>query len=280
MLKKERKVKKEKKSMSELVTRSLNRSNCSYNESNQSITRESNLSKKVSEQMSEKKVAEVSEVSKAIKEKLAKYSKLQFSESSHHDCEFNRDNYTDEKANFKITDKKYYKSSERADTLEMSRDEINKRLEKVALFDRDSFVEAFEKEATFILCCNSKAVTLNLTHHERQYSTLYRHLALYSNRADLYLMTMMSDKQREQAFNSTHFNRAIEKQALSLSIEQIKKADTNNKKYNKVVEQFKALLIAIKSNKKVTATVTEKKSTAKLIKAKAEKKLEKAVAVK
>lgn len=204
-----------------------------------------------------KAVETITASSKLIKEKLEKYSKLSFNESSHHDCDFNRASYIDDKSDFIVSDKKYYKSKERLDTLTLSRAEVEARLLKVALFDRDAFVEAFEFEATYVLCCNSKAVSHNLAQHERQYSTLYRHLALYAHRADLYLMTMMSDKQRATAFNSSHFLKAVELQAKALEVATIQKSSTANKKYEKVVEQLKKLLIEKKQSKSNTAKLVK-----------------------
>jgi hypothetical protein len=214
-----------------------------------------------------KKVIE--QLSKSIKDKIAKFAKLSFNESSHHDCEFNRASYKDDKLDFVISDKKFYKSVERLDTLTLTRDEVNARLLKVALFNREAFELAFEFEATYIIACNSKVVALNLTQHERKYSTLYRHLALYANRSDLYLLTMMSDKQRNSVFNSSHFLRAVEKQALTLSVEQIQKATTSNKKYHKVVEQLKKLMLESKKSKA---------KTSKLVKASVKKAIEKVIA--
>lgn len=210
-------------------------------------------------------MSKVIEISKAIKDKIAKFAKMSFNESSHHDCDFNRAGYTDSKLAFSVSDKKYYKSCERVDTLTIQRDEVESRLSKVALFDRDTFESSFEYEATYILACNSKAVALNLTQHERKYSTLYRHLALYANRADLYLMTMMSDKQRESAFNSSHFLRAVAEQSKSLSVEQIQKATTSNKKYAKAVEQLKKLMLDSKKAKVNTAKLIKSKAVEKKV---------------
>ena len=207
------------------------------------------------------------ELSKAIKDKIAKFAKLSFNESSHHDCEFNRASYSDVKLDFIVSDKKFYKSIERVDTLTLTRAEVEQRLSRVNLFDRDTFDNAFEYEATYIIACNSKAVALNLTQHERKYSTLYRHLALYANRADLYLLTMMSDKQREQAFSSSHFLRAVAEQAKALTVEQIQRATTTNKKYAKAVEQLKRLLLDSKKAKIKTASLVKakvKKAVAKI----------------
>lgn len=243
----------EQKNTSELVNRSL------------LYTRESKAIQSEQSQKVSSKMKKVLELAKEIKAKIEKYSKLAFNQSSHHECEFNRASYLDDKFAFSVSDKKYYKNTERTDTLTMSREQVENRLKAVALFDREAFEKAFEYEATFILCCNSKAVALNLTHHERKYSTLFRHLALYSHRADLYLLSMMSDKQRETAFNSSHFERAVEIQAKALTIEQIKKATCSNKLYEKAVEQLKKLLIAMKSSKVEKAKV----ATVKMIKAKA-----------
>jgi hypothetical protein len=209
---------------------------------------------------SERKMKEkIIELSKAIKDKIAKYAKLSFNESSHHECDFNRASYLDDKIAFNVSDKKYYKSIERVDTLTIQRDEVEQRLSKVNLFDRDAFESAFEFEATYVLCCNSKAVSLNLTQHERKYSTLYRHLALFAHRADLYLLTMMSDKQRESAFNSSHFLKAVEIQAKSLTVEQIQKATCSNKKYHRAVEQLKKLMLDSKKAKVKTASLIKAK---------------------
>lgn len=213
----------------------------------------------------------IEQLSKVIKDKIAKYSRLSFNESSHHECEFNRASYTDVKLAFSVSDKKYYKSCERVDTLTIQRAEVESRLSKVNLFDRDTFERAFEFEATYVIACNSKAVALNLTQHERKYSTLYRHLSLYANRADLYLLTQMSDKQRQTAFNSSHFLRAVAEQSKSLTVEQIQKATCSNKKYAKAVEQLKKLMLESKK---------AKVNTAKLIQAKAVEQKVKAVAVK
>jgi hypothetical protein len=208
-------------------------------------------------------VKKIVELSKAVKDKIAKFAKLSFNTSSHHDCEFNRASYTDAKLDFNVSDKKFYKGIDRVDTLTLTRAEVESRLSKVSLFDRDSFDNAFEYEATYIIACNSKAVALNLTQHERKYSTLYRHLALYANRADLYLLTMMSDKQRDGAFNSPHFLRAVAEQAKSLAVEQIQKATISNKKYHKAAEQLKRLMLESKKQKP-----TAKVATAKLIRSK------------
>lgn len=225
---------------------------------------QSEQSQKVSNTMIQKTAEQ-----KAIEQKIAKYSKLSFNDSSHHECNFNRASYTDDKLAFIVTDKKYYKSCERVDTVTMSRATVESKLSKIALFDRIAFERALEDVATFELCCNSKAVALNLTQHERKYSTLYRHLALYAHRADLYLMSMMSDKQRASAFNSSHFLKAVELQAKAFTAEQIQKATTSNKLYSKAVEQLKKLLLTSKTAKVNTAKLITAKAKAVESKAKA-----------
>lgn len=213
----------------------------------------------------------IEQLSKTITETIKKFSKMSFCDSSKHECDFNRDSYHDEKLDFIVKDKKYYKSCERVDTLTMSRAEVEKRLAKVALFDRKSFEREFDYEATYVIACNSKAVALNLCEHERKYSTLYRHLALYNHRADLYLMCAMSNSQRATCFNSSHFTKAVELQAKELSVEQIQKATCESKLYSKFAEQLKAMYLAEK--KKSSA----KSDTAKLIKSKTAKAVEKKV---
>jgi len=215
--------------------------------------------------------AVIEQLSKTITDTIKKFSKMSFCDSSKHECDFNRDSYHDEKLDFIVKDKKYYKSCERVDVLTMSRVEVEKRLAKVALFDRKSFEREFDYEATYVIACNSKAVALNLCEHERKYSTLYRHLALYNHRADLYLMCAMSNSQRATCFNSSHFTKAVELQAKELSVEQIQKA-TCDKKYEKVAEQLKAMYLA-EMKKKSSA----KSDTAKLIKSKTAKAVEKKV---
>ena len=235
----------------------------------QSITA-SDSSQKVSNTMTLK---QLTAEQKVVEQKIAKYSKLSFCDSSKHECDFNRASYTDSKLSFSVKDTKYYKTTERVDTFTMSREQVESKLEAVALFDRLAFERAFEEIATFVLCCNSKAVALNLCEHERKYSTLYRHLALYAHRADLYLLCAMSNSQRESAFNSSHFLKAVELQAKALTVEQIQKAVCSNKLYAKVAEQLKKSLLLAKQSK-------AKVATAKLITAKAESKREKATATK
>jgi hypothetical protein len=219
--------------------------------------------------------ATIMQLSQSIKAKIAKFAKFSFCESSRHECDFNRASYADVKSAFSVSDKKYYKSCERIDTLTMTRDAVMSRVAKVSLFDRKQFEREFDFEATYDLCCNSKAVALNLCQHERKYSTLYRHLALYSNRADLYLLCAMSNTQRATCFRSDLFLRAVAEQSKVLTTEQIQKAVCSDKKYAKFAEQLKSLMLDSKKQK-ATATI----NTAKLVAvAKAVTKVVKAKAV-
>ena len=219
-------------------------------------------------QESEQKMqTKIIELSQAIKSKIAKFEKLQFNTSSHHDAKFDRALYADNTKNFVVEDVKFYAHNvERVDVLTLTRADVDARLKDVALYDRVAFERAFEFESTYVLCCNSKAVSLNLAHHERKYSTLYRHLALYSSRADLYVMCAMSKKQREDVFNSTHFMRAVDAQIKTLTLTQIKNAtlaDNFVKTYKTAVAKLQNLYIAKLSNTKNTNA-----KTAKLIKTK------------
>lgn len=211
-------------------------------------------------------ITKVNDVSKAIKDKIAKFAKLQFNTSTHHDAKFDKTLYVDNSKDFIVNDVKFYKNVERLDTLTLTLQDVLARLQNVALYDRLAFERAFEFEATYVICCNSKAVALNLTHHERKYSTLYRRLALYANRADLYLMSMMSDKQRKDAFKSKFFNLAIDKQVKTLTLQDVKNAtlqDSLVKTYNNA---FNALQDVYKSK-----LSTHKNATSKLVKAKTSK---------
>jgi hypothetical protein len=84
-------------------------------------------------------------------------------------------------------------------------------------------------------------------------------------------MSMMSDKQRKTAFNSTHFLKAVELQAKAFSVEQIQKATCSNKLYSKVAEQLKALLLTSKKAKENTAKLITAKATEQKAKATATK---------
>jgi len=218
---------------------------------------------KVADVMRDKVVSHVaSKLSKDLQDKIAKYSKLKFNLSTHHDAKFDKTLYIDDSKDFVVNDTKFYANNvERVDTLKLTHQDVEARLKNVALYDRLAFERAFEFEATYLLCCNSKSVALNLAHHERKYSTLYRRIALYAKRADLYLMSMMSNTQRANAFKSNYFNLAIDKQVKTLTLQDVKNAklhDSLAKTYNK---SFNALQNIF------TTHLTSKDKTSKLVKA-------------
>lgn len=206
-------------------------------------------------------------ITSAIKNMIAKFAKLEFNLSTHHDAKFDKTLYVDNTKDFVVNDVKFYKNDvERLDKLTLTLQDVNARLQNVALYDRLAFERAFEFEATYILCCNSKAVALNLTHHERKYSTLYRRLALYARRADLYLMSMMSDKQRKDAFKSKYFLLAIEKQVKTLTLQDVKNARLDASLVKTYKNAFNALQDVFMSK-----LSTHKNATSKLVKSKTSK---------
>jgi hypothetical protein len=209
----------------------------------------------------------------AIKNKIAKFSKLTFNLSTHHDAKFDKTLYVDNTKNFVVNDVKFYKNVERLDMLTLTRADVDARLKNVALYDRLAFERAFDFEATYLICCNSKSVALNLTHHERKYSTLYRRIALYAKRADLYLTCMMSDKQRKDAFKSKYFLLAIEKQVKTLTLQDVK----NAKLHDSLVKTY---AIAFNTLQNVFTTHLTSNKTSKLVKSRQVAKRDSKVAVK
>jgi hypothetical protein len=208
-------------------------------------------------------MTKVIELSKAIKDKIAKFAKLTFNTSTHHDATFDTSTYVDNAKDFHVEDVKFYKNVKRIDALTLTRADIDARLQNVALYDRLAFERAFEFEATYVVACNSKAVALNLTHHERKYSTLYRRVALYARRCDLYVMCAMSKKQRADVFKSSHFARAFDLQVATLKLADVKNAklaDCFAKTFKVAFDTLQTMFVAKLSNAKT--------QTAKLVNAK------------
>ena len=196
---------------------------------------------------------------KEIDKKIKQFSKCDFDFTQKHKVIASV-----EKNILTIEDTKFYKSKIRKDILIMSLADLEKRIAKIKLFDRKSFELEFSKEASEDLCCNSYAVTKNLANKNQQYSTCYRLLARFSNRADLLLMCQMSKAQQEKVFNSKSFNYAIIEQMKTLTREQITKSTVANANYKANAEKLKKIYLLKRINKSKVSKLI-------LVKAKKEK---------
>ena len=162
-------------------------------------------------------------MNKELQKKIAEFEKCSFDLMQKHKVL-----HSVEKDILTIEDTKFYKSKMRKDVLQIKISDLQKRIASVKLFDRKSFEKEFLKEASEDLCCNSFAVAKNLAHKNQQYSTCYRLLARYSNRADLLLMCEMSKANQSKLFKSKNFHIARDKQIEMLTKAEIEKANNTD----------------------------------------------------